>query len=81
MSRNTNNQNGGNTAPLQSMPRPRPQRGPGGGHAMGMPVEKAKNFKGTVRRLLSYIKPQRVSLTVVFFMAIFSIFLFLSGSP
>lgn len=48
----------------------RPQRGPGGGHAMGMPVEKAKNFKGTLHRLLSYIKPQRVSLILVFFMSI-----------
>ncbi len=55
---------------VQDVQRQRPQRGPGGGHAMGMPVEKAKNFKGTLRRLLSYIKPQRVSLTIVFVMSV-----------
>lgn len=43
--------------------------GPGG---VGMPVEKAKDFTGTVKRLLTYLKPRRFKITLVFFMAIFS---------
>ncbi|WP_460001757.1 ABC transporter ATP-binding protein [Paradesulfitobacterium aromaticivorans] len=39
---------------------------------MGMPGEKAKNFKGTLKRLLGYLKPRRFQLLVVFFMAILS---------
>ncbi len=45
-------------------------RGPGG--HMGGPVQKAKNFKGTLRRLLAYLKPHRVRLAVVFVLAIAS---------
>ncbi len=37
----------------------------GGWGAMGMPVEKAKDFGGTLRRLLSYFKPEKVLLSVV----------------
>lgn len=48
------------------------KRGPGRGHAMGMPVEKAKDFKGTLKRLLGYLKPIRVKLVFVVFMAILS---------
>lgn len=47
-------------------------RGPGRGHAMGIPVEKAKDFKGTFKRLLGYLKPRRVRLGFVVFMAILS---------
>ena len=54
----------------------RPGRGPGmgmgGGPGMGRPVEKAKNFKGTLRRLLAYLKPQRAKLVVVLFLAVLS---------
>ncbi|QUI24606.1 ABC transporter ATP-binding protein [Vallitalea pronyensis] len=39
--------------------------GPGRGHGMSMPVEKAKNFKGTLKRLLGYLKYQRVKLMIV----------------
>lgn len=48
--------------------------GPGIGPmgALGMPVQKAKNFKGTLRRLLAYLKPQRMKLIFVFFMAVLS---------
>jgi ATP-binding cassette subfamily B protein len=45
-------------------------RGPMGG--FGMPVEKAKNFKGTFRRLLSYLRPHKVNLVVVLIFAILS---------
>jgi ATP-binding cassette subfamily B protein len=51
----------------------------GGGHMMGgAPVEKAKNFKTSLKRLLTYLKPRMVPLIVVFAMAalstVFSIF-------
>lgn len=47
-------------------------RGPmgGGPMMMGMPVEKAKDFKGTLKRLIQYLKPHRYRLIAVFFMAI-----------
>jgi ATP-binding cassette subfamily B multidrug efflux pump len=38
-------------------------RGPMGG--LGMPVPKAKNFKGTLARLLRYLAPHRAALAVV----------------
>jgi len=44
-------------------------RGPG----MGMPVVKAKNFKGTLKRLLRYLKPRQVQLFAVVVMAILSV--------
>src|SRR5205823_3576704 len=60
----------------------RPQRGadrPGGAGffgrgpmAMGMPVQKAKDFRGTLRRLLGYFVPQRSRLLLVFLAAILS---------
>jgi ATP-binding cassette subfamily B protein len=43
--------------------------GPGG---MGMPVQKAKNFRATLRRLLGYLKPYRLSLLAVLATAILS---------
>jgi len=49
--------------------------GPGGGGpmgGMGMPVQKAKDFKGTLRRLLAYLRPQRMKLIVVIIMAVLS---------
>ena len=41
--------------------------GPGGGPAgaMGRPVEKAKDFKGTLKRLANYLAPQRTRFLVV----------------
>lgn len=45
-----------------------PMRGPMGGG----PVQKAKNFKGTLKRLLGYLKPRRLQLVIVFFLAILS---------
>jgi len=38
-------------------------RGPMGG--FGMPVQKAKDFKGTLRRLMSYLQPHKSGLMVV----------------
>lgn len=39
---------------------------------MGMPVEKAKNFKVTMKRLLGYLRPHRIRLLIVLLMAILS---------
>ncbi|HCI80539.1 MAG TPA: ABC transporter [Ktedonobacter sp.] len=44
--------------------------GRGGWGAMGRPVEKAKDFWGTLRRLLRYFLPQKYLLMVVLVMAI-----------
>ena len=51
----------------------RPSRGGfGGGHGFGRPVEKAKDFKGTLKRLAIYLKPMWPRLAVVFLAAIAS---------
>lgn len=53
-----------------------PKRGPqgrGGGYGprgIGRPVEKAKDFKGTLRRLLTYMRPHYRSLIVVLVLTI-----------
>ncbi|MDD3023854.1 MAG: ABC transporter ATP-binding protein, partial [Syntrophomonadaceae bacterium] len=44
--------------------------GPMGG--MGRPVEKPKNFKGTFKRLLGYLKPRSLQLVLVFIFAVLS---------
>ncbi|WHY88811.1 ABC transporter ATP-binding protein [Neobacillus novalis] len=49
--------------------------GPGGGFGpmgMGMPVQKAKDFKGTLKRLVSYLKPYKLQLISVLITAIIS---------
>ena len=50
----------------------RPGRGGfgGGGHGFGRPVEKPKDFKGTLKRLVIYLKPMWPRLLVVFVAAI-----------
>lgn len=52
-------------------PGPRPGGGPMGG-GFAMPAEKAKDFKGTLKRLLGYLKPRKYPLIAVFVMAILS---------
>ncbi|MEH6888509.1 ABC transporter ATP-binding protein [Bacillus sp. JJ864] len=47
--------------------------GPGGGGHMGggmRKIEKAKNFKGTMNKLLQYLKPYKLSILIVIFFAI-----------
>lgn len=44
----------------------------GGPMGMGRPVEKAKDFKGTLKRLLRYLSPHKVNLIIVFVFAILS---------
>lgn len=55
--------------------RPPQRRGPMGGGpmgGMGMPVQKAKDFKGTLKRLIGYLRPHRTRLIVVLIFAIAS---------
>jgi len=52
-------------------------RRPGGSHGgpmggMGRPVEKAKDFKGTLKRLIRYLKPHKLNLIIVVVFAIAS---------
>ncbi|MFZ5967174.1 MAG: ABC transporter ATP-binding protein [Bacillota bacterium] len=54
----------------------KPLRGPGRGHmgggALGRPVEKAKNFKETLKRLTGYLKPHTGRLMAVLLTSILS---------
>lgn len=43
-----------------------------GGPRMSMPVEKAKDFKGTLRRLLKYLAPHKFKIFTVFLTAVLS---------
>lgn len=47
-------------------------RGSGGGPPMGRPAEKAKDFKGTLKRLLKYLESFKLLLILVIVMAILS---------
>ena len=50
-----------------------PGRGPMGGPGpFAMPPAKAKDFKGTMKRLLAYLKPHQYRLIAVFALAVFS---------
>ena len=44
--------------------------GPPGHGAFAMPVEKARDFRGTVRKLVAYLAPYRLTLVAVFIMAL-----------
>jgi ATP-binding cassette subfamily B protein len=43
-----------------------------GGPMMGMPVEKAKDFRGTLMRLTEYLKPEKSSFMIVLFLSVAS---------
>ena len=47
------------------------RRGPMGGHGPGMrPTEKAKDFKGTMKKLLQYLGAYKISIVAVIIFAI-----------
>jgi ATP-binding cassette subfamily B protein len=51
----------------------KPQGGPGGRHGMmGMPVKKAKDFKGTMKKLLKFLSPYKWVLLIVVIFAVAS---------
>jgi ATP-binding cassette subfamily B multidrug efflux pump len=76
MSEQRNEQNAGSRAPGlgPGAPGRGPMGGPMGGGmgGMGMPVQKAKDFKGTLLRLMGYLRPQRIKLLAVLITAILS---------
>ena len=49
-----------------------PKRGPMGRRGPGAPTEKAKNFKGSTRKLLSYLKPFHWAIIMVLLCAAIS---------
>ncbi|MDD4363790.1 MAG: ABC transporter ATP-binding protein, partial [Atribacterota bacterium] len=55
-------------------------RGPGGHAGLTMPVEKAKDFRRTLLRLIDYLKPHKLKIVITFLLAIGSS-LFLIISP
>ncbi len=71
MSNGQDNRSGGAQA---ARPMGGPMGGRGGGPmgAMGQPAEKAKNFKGTLKRLLKYLEPEKTRFIAVFLFAIAS---------
>src|SRR3954454_24990973 len=66
-------------------PTRRPPGGSGGGGpaarmmAGGMPVEKLKDFKGSTKRLLGLMKPQRLLVGLVLLFGVVSVFLSVLG--
>src|SRR4029078_5191233 len=67
--------------PTQSQPMPQQRLGSGVGRwgAFGMPVEKTANFKQSVKRLLAMLRRERLGLTAVFGLALFSVVLYVIG--
>ncbi len=63
-----------NHSPRPSAPRPagRPRHGGPMGGGFGQPVEKARNFRASFRRLLGYLRPHKLNLVVVLIFAIAS---------
>lgn len=55
---------------MSNTKRPRGPMGGPGGHGPGHPVEKAKDFKGTMRKLISYIGRYKIAILLVFIFAI-----------
>lgn len=53
-------------------------RGPGG-HGGRAPVQKAKNFKGSLKRLAGYLKPQKLKLLAVVLLAVCSVAFSVAG--
>ncbi len=55
----------------QKVKTPTPRRMMGRGHGMaGGPVEKPRDFKGTLRKLVAYLNPFKVTIIIVFLLAI-----------
>ena len=67
--------------PTQSQPMPQQRLGSGVGRwgAFGMPAEKTANFKQSVKRLLAMLRRERLGLSAVFGLALFSVVLYVIG--
>lgn len=62
----------------ENRPMNRPRRGPHGPGG-GPPMEKAKDFKGTIRKLLSYVKPFKAAIIAVMIFAVGSTIFNIAG--
>lgn len=62
----------------ENRPMNRPRRGPHGPGG-GPPMEKAKDFKGTIRKLLSYVKPFKTAIIAVMIFAVGSTIFNIAG--
>ncbi|NLH58851.1 MAG: ABC transporter ATP-binding protein [Clostridiales bacterium] len=67
-----NKQDTGRQAVGKPMGRPMRPGGRGGGHHAMMAGEKAKDFKASIKRLLTYLSPYKLAITAVLLFAIFS---------
>ena len=65
----------------ENRPMNRPRRGPHGPHGPGggPPMEKAKDFKGTLRKLLTYVKPFKAAIIAVMIFAVGSTIFNIAG--
>ena len=60
----------------QAPPPPPRQRGPGGGGpagALARPTEKAKDFRGTLKRIVGMLRPERARIIIVLLLAVVSV--------
>ncbi len=60
----------------QAPPPPPRQRGPGGGGpagALARPTEKAKDFRGTLKRIVGMLRPERARIVIVLLLAVVSV--------
>jgi ATP-binding cassette subfamily B protein len=68
---------GGKGQRSDQVPTPPPrQRGPGGGGpagALARPTEKAKDFRGTLKRIVGMLRPERARIIVVLLLAVVSV--------
>lgn len=66
--------------PENNRPVSRPRHGPHGPHGPGgPPMEKAKDFKGTLRKLLTYVKPFKAAIIAVMIFAVGSTIFNIAG--
>ncbi len=66
--------------PENNRPVSRPKHGPHGPHGPGgPPMEKAKDFKGTLRKLLTYVKPFKAAIIAVMIFAVGSTIFNIAG--
>src|SRR6266508_4976962 len=66
---------------MMGRPGNRPGARPGGGFmGMGMPVEKSKDFRGTLRRLVARLRPERLTIAIVAVLASSSVVFSVVGS-
>jgi len=66
---------GGGEQPVTQRPRGPMGPGPGGpgAHALIMPAAKSKDFRGTMKRLLGMLRPERARIVVVVLLAVVSV--------